>query len=143
MVGAELDNIVIYILESKLCDIQLFLCNQRLTKKLKIITVALIEQITCLSIYKINPVRSHRSNAKKETVVHLFNRSKDHGSGCATVLNIIHCSLYHVYCLTQSTSICSDNTQILHRSTVEGIPKQCPHPRPKVNVLATQRTLCS
>ena len=105
MVGAELDNIVIYILESKLCDIQLFLCNQRLTKKLKIITVALIEQITCLSIYKINPVRSHRSIAKKETVVHLFNRSKDHGSGCATALNTIHCSLYHVYCLTQSTTL--------------------------------------
>ena len=47
------------------------------------------------------------------------------------------------YCLKPPTSLCSDNTQNLHRPTVERIPKQCPHARPKVNVLATHKTLRS
>ena len=66
----------------------------------------------------------------------LFNRSKGHGSGCTTALSGMHRYLYRVYCLTPPTSRGSDNTQNLHSSTVERIPKY-PHPRPKVNVLAT------
>ena len=65
---------------------------------------------------------------------------KGHGSGCTTALSRMHCHLYRVYCLTPPTSLCSDNTQNLHSSTVERIPK-CLHPRPKVNVLATHPTL--
>ena len=67
-------------------------------------------------------------------------QSKSHGSGCTTALSRIHRYLYRVYCLTPPTSLCSDNTQNLHSSTVERIPKQCLHPRPKVNVLATHPT---
>ena len=40
----------------------------------------------------------------------------------------MHRYLYSVYCLTLPTSLCSDNTQNLHRLTVEKIPRQCQHP---------------
>ena len=42
-----------------------------------------------------------------------------------------------------SLSMSMDNTQNLHRSVVDQIPIQCPHPRSNVNVLATHQTLCS
>ena len=71
----------------------------------------------------------------------LFNRSKGLGSGCTTALGGMHRYHYRVYCLTPSTSLCSDNTQNLHSSMVERIPKQCRHPRPKVNVLAPHPTI--
>ena len=48
----------------------------------------------------------------------------------------MHRYLDCVYCL----SLCRDNTQNLHSSTVGRIPRQCPQPRPKVNVLATHPT---
>ena len=64
----------------------------------------------------------------------LFTRSKGHGSGCTTALSGMHRYLYRVYCLTPPTSLCSDNTQNLHSSTVERIP---------MNVLATHPTLWS
>ena len=73
----------------------------------------------------------------------LFTRSKGHGSGCTTAYSGMHRYLYRVYCITPPASLCSDNTQNLHSSTVERIPKQCPHPRPKVNMLATHPTLWS
>ena len=57
----------------------------------------------------------------------LLNRSKGHGSGCTTALNGMHCYLYSVCCQTPPP-LYSDNTQNLHRSTVELIPRQCPHP---------------
>ena len=69
----------------------------------------------------------------------LFNRSKGHGSGCTTALHGIN----RVYCVRPPTSWCSDNTQNLHGSTVEWMPKQCPHSRPTVNVLAHHPTLRS
>ena len=69
-----------------------------------------------------------------------FNGSKRHGNGCTTVLSGMYRFLYHVYCLTPPTSLFSDNTQNLH-SSMERIPKQCPHPTPKVNVLATHQAL--
>ena len=65
----------------------------------------------------------------------LHNRSKGHGSGCTTALSGMHRHLNHVYCRTPPTSLCMDNTQTLHRSAVEQIPKQYPHPRSKVNLL--------
>ena len=60
---------------------------------------------------------------------------KGHGCGCTAALSGMH--------RLPPTSLCNDNTQNLHRSTVELIPKQCPHPRSKVNVLATHPTLRS
>ena len=48
-----------------------------------------------------------------------------------------------MYCLTPPTSLCSDNTQNLHRSTVERIPRQCQHPRWKVNVLSNTLILAN
>ena len=48
---------------------------------------------------------------------------------------------YCAHCLTPPTSLYSDKTQNLHSSTVEPIPKECPHPRAKVNVLATHPTI--
>ena len=73
----------------------------------------------------------------------LFDRSKGHGSGCTIALSGMHHYIYCVYCLTPPTSLCSDNTQYLHRSTVDRIPKQCPNPRSKVYVQATHHTLWS
>ena len=73
----------------------------------------------------------------------LFTRSKGHGSGCTTALSGMHRYLYRVCCLTPPTSLCSANTQNLHSSTVVRISRQCPHPRPKANVLATHPTLWS
>ena len=72
-----------------------------------------------------------------DIIVLLFNKSKSHGSGCTTSISRMHRYLYCVYCLTPSTSLCNDNRQNLHKSTVERVPKQCPHPRPMVNVVAT------
>ena len=46
---------------------------------------------------------------------------------------VAECSYYR----TLPASLCSDNTQNLRRSTVERIPKQCPHQRSKVSVLTT------
>ena len=71
----------------------------------------------------------------------LINRSKGRGSGCTTALSTMHRYVYRVYCLTPATSLCSDNTQNLNISTVEQIPRQCPHPRPKVNMLASHPTI--
>ena len=63
------------------------------------------------------------------------NRSKGH-------VSVMRCYLYRMYCQTPPTSLCSDNTQNLHRSTVERrIPKQCPHPRSNFNLLPTHTTL--
>ena len=70
----------------------------------------------------------------------LFNRSKSHGSG-TTALSVMQCYIYRVYCLTPPTSLCSDNVHNLHISTMERIPRQRPHPRPEVNVMATHPTL--
>ena len=39
---------------------------------------------------------------------------------CATALSGMYHYLYHVYCQTLPTSLCSDNTQYLPRSTVIG-----------------------
>ena len=50
-------------------------------------------------------------------------------------------AIYAVYCQTPATSLCSDNTHIVHRSTVERIQKLRPHPRPEANALETQQTL--
>ena len=47
----------------------------------------------------------------------LFNRSKGHGSGCTIALSGMHHYRYRVYCLTPPTSLCSDNTQYLPRSS--------------------------
>ena len=47
----------------------------------------------------------------------LFNRSKSLGSGCTTALSVMHCYLCHVQRLTSPTSLCSDNTQNVHRSS--------------------------
>ena len=51
--------------------------------------------------------------------------------------------LYRVYCLTPSTSLVQlqYTEQNLHRLAVEQIPKLSPHPRSKINVLATHQTL--
>ena len=61
----------------------------------------------------------------------LFNKGKGHGSGCITALSGVHRYLYCVYCRTPPTSLYSDNTQNLHRSTVEWISRQRHHPRSK------------
>ena len=53
----------------------------------------------------------------------LFNGRKGHDSGCKTDLSGMQSYLYRVYRLTPPTSLCSGNTQNLHRSTVERIPK--------------------
>ena len=45
------------------------------------------------------------------------------------------CTAIYALCIVQ----CSDNTQNLHRSTVERIPKQFTHQRSKVNLLATHK----
>ena len=47
-------------------------------------------------------------------------------------------AIFPVYCKTPLTSLYSENTQNLHRSTVEQIQKI---PKSKVNVLATPNTL--
>ena len=52
-------------------------------------------------------------------------------------------SLLCVLSNTAPTSLRSDNTQNLHGSTVERIPKQCPYPTSKVNVLAIHQTIRS
>ena len=59
---------------------------------------------------------------------------KGHGSGCTRAVRGMHRYLYRMHCLTPPTSMCSDNTENLHRSTVQ-------HPRPKFTVLATHQTL--
>ena len=48
-------------------------------------------------------------------------------TGLFTVCIVKHCA----------PNLCSDKTQNLHRSTVKRIPRQCTHPRQKVDVLAT------
>ena len=53
------------------------------------------------------------------------------GSGSTTALSGMHRYLYHVYCLTLPTSLCSDNTQNLHSSTVERILKTVPASKTK------------
>ena len=78
-------------------------------------------------------------NYRCETLF-LFERSKGHSSGCTTALSGMRRYLFRVYCLTSPTYLCNDNT---HISMVEQIPKQCPHPRPKVNMLPTHPTLWS
>ena len=40
--------------------------------------------------------------------------------------------LYRMHCLTSPASMCGDNTQNLHGSTLEWKPKYSPHPRSKV-----------
>ena len=59
----------------------------------------------------------------------LFNRSKGNVSGCTAAQNGMHCYIHHLYRLTPPNFLCSDNTQNLHKSTVEWISRQCPHPR--------------
>ena len=105
---------------------------------------------TCMAIIYVCTCIYHLPNACEETPQlclsvqkPLFHRSNCHGSGCTAALSAIHCFLYRVYCLTPPTSLCSDNTQNMHRSTVEWIPKQRPHPRLKGDVLATHLTLLS
>ena len=71
----------------------------------------------------------------------LFNRNGGHGSGCTTNFRGVQRYPYCVYCLTPPTYLCRDNTHSLHRSTVEQVPQQCPHPRSTVNALATPRNL--
>ena len=54
------------------------------------------------------------------------------------------CTATFTVCVLSNTahSLSSNNTQNLLSSTMDRIPKQCPHQRPKVNVLAThQNTL--
>ena len=89
-----------------------------------------------------------RSNYTYKVSTHillLFNRSKGHnnskgyGSGCTTARSRIQ-RFFTAYCLTLPSSLCSNNTQNL-RSTVDWIPRQCPDPRSKVNMLATHQTL--
>ena len=58
----------------------------------------------------------------------------DDCGGCTTALRGINRYLYHVHDLTPH------NTQDLQRSTVEQIPRQRPHLRPKVAMLATLQT---
>ena len=56
----------------------------------------------------------------------LLDKSKGHGSGCITqppsecpvILNCVHWR-------TASTSLCIDNQQDLHRSSVKQVPRQC------------------
>ena len=72
-----------------------------------------------------------------------FNRCNGHEMGCTTALSGMRRYFYRFYCLTPPTSLCSDNTQNLHRSSVERTPRQCPHSRWKVSVLATNQTLWS
>ena len=72
-----------------------------------------------------------------------FNRCYGHEMGCTTALSGMHRYFYHFYCLTPPTSLCSDNTQNLHRSSVKRTPRQCPHSRLKVSVRATNQTLWS
>ena len=67
----------------------------------------------------------------------LFNRSIRHGSGYTTALSGMHRYLNGVYFRTPSSSLCSDNTRDLDRSTVERIPNT----KPTSNVLATHQTL--
>ena len=53
----------------------------------------------------------------------------------------IHHVYFDYYLIPPTSLLCSDNTQNLRSSTVEQITKQCPRPRPKVNMQATHQTL--
>ena len=49
----------------------------------------------------------------------ISNRRKGHSCGCTTALSGMHRYLYRVHCKTPPTSLCIDNTQNLHRSTMK------------------------
>ena len=93
-------------------------------------------------LYRVYCLTPAASLCSDNTQMHhlLFTGSKGHGSGCTTAISGVHRYLYRVYCLTLPTALCSDNTQNLHSSMVVWIPK-CPHPSPKINVLATHPSL--
>ena len=68
----------------------------------------------------------------------LFDRSKGHGSGCSVAVLSLPCVLsntVHLLVQWQHTKPAQLNGK--------RIPRQCPHPRPKANVLATHPTLWS
>ena len=68
-----------------------------------------------------------RMNLNSDDCCNLLHHSmvvEGRGSGCTTAPSEMHHYLYCVYCLTPPTSVCSNNKQNLHRSTVKRIPKQ-------------------